>query len=923
MRYCPQCGTVTEQANCPQDGTTTVRRVATLRGDLAAGEVIGGRYRVKGILGRGGFGTVYEAEHVTTGHGVAVKILVAQPGSEGEELARRFFKEAATTSRLSHPNTVRVFDFGQTDRGDLFLAMERLVGETLLDRLNTLRKQQQVMAEEDAVEIGVAILRSLGEAHAHGLVHRDLKPANIFLHEVAGGEAIVKVLDFGIVKELDATLTQAGKAIGTPTHMSPEQAMGKAVDGRSDLYATAVLLFECLTGALPFVAESPLAIVMMHVTEDVPSIESRIPGRVRPAVAAVVERALAKDPDQRFADAAAMRTALQRALRTPAPAAAAGMIETVVGPPPSMTPLPASSAVQAPSALEARQSPRKKLTITSDTGEQDATAVGVPAMPEEEKPSAPSIRVRLPTTPPAPPPPVPLDSAEIAFRSQPTVQLDASAAPEAASVAPEPEPEPAPAAPAADAAMDLDQEEVDAVATAEEQAAPDPATAIAPAAAPDSASGEADAASDDDAGEAPHDAFMVISGVETGESDAVAAAPLAEMEPPEPRQRRDSQRHTIPPQASPAVPERPDIGRMARERVRGFANLQPPGGASPLGRPHLRGADLASLAAGLGTRGLADRISQDLLRMTDELRRRHDAGPSSRNHQIASLHLAADLHHVVVGTRGGHIRLHPLDGLDFQPRRMAEDGQGVQVGEHDAAVVGLATLSGGRQVLAASVDGMLRLWSTRDGELIAETHLDALPTALACSYDGKLAVVGDNNGGASLVEVPSLHVRRVLHGHKEAVTSVAVEGSRRSVVTGSEDGSVRTWDPVGGGSRLTNRQHGAQIGAVAVSRDGRWVASGGWDGRLLIWSARTGEIRHDLPAHADVIAGLCFASDGAFVASASDDRSLRVWRTGDGHQQSERAGFEAGAKVVRFESDAGFAVVGTWGGEFCRVPVAV
>ncbi|MEY3013708.1 MAG: hypothetical protein RIT45_2443, partial [Pseudomonadota bacterium] len=145
----------------------------------------------------------------------------------------------------------------------------------------------------------------------------------------------------------------------------------------------------------------------------------------------------------------------------------------------------------------------------------------------------------------------------------------------------------------------------------------------------------------------------------------------------------------------------------------------------------------------------------------------------------------------------------------------------------------------------------------------------------------------------------------------------------RAVVTGSEDGSVRTWDPVGGGSRLTNRSHAAQVGAVAVTRDGRWVASGGWDGRLLLWSARTGEVKHDLAAHADIIAGLAFAPDGAFLASASDDRSVRVWRCGDGHQQTERAGLDAGAKAVRFDADGTTALLGTWSGQFCRLPVAM
>ncbi len=314
MRYCPRCGMVTASDNCPADGTPTVRRAQAGRRGLQAGDVIGGRYRIVGELGRGGFGVVFGAVHVTTGHSVAVKVLTPAGADDGQELARRFFQEASATSRLSHPNTVRVFDFGQTDAGDLFLAMERLDGETLLGLLTRVQREGGVLSEAQTVEIGGAVLRSLGEAHAHGLVHRDMKPANIFLHQMAGGDSIVKVLDFGIVKQSDTSMTQVGKALGTPTHMSPEQAMGRAVDARTDLYALGVVLYECLTGTLPFDGENPLAVVMQHVTEPVPPIAVRAPGKVRPALAAVVEKALAKRADDRWPNALDMRLALQAAV---------------------------------------------------------------------------------------------------------------------------------------------------------------------------------------------------------------------------------------------------------------------------------------------------------------------------------------------------------------------------------------------------------------------------------------------------------------------------------------------------------------------------------------------------------------------------------------------------------------------------------
>ena len=312
MRYCPRCGKATELPACPDDATPTVRNVEGRGLNLGPGAVVGGRYRVLGELGRGGFGVVLDAIHVTTGHPVAIKVLTPVPGLDGQELARRFFQEASTTSRLSHPSTVRVFDFGQTEEGDLFLAMERLNGETLHDVLD-----RGPLAEAEAVAIAVDVLRSLAEAHAQDLVHRDLKPANIFLHEIPGGDRVVKVLDFGIVKHTDSGMTQAGKALGTPTHMAPEQSMGKAVDARADLYALGVVLFECLTGDLPFMADSAMALLMAHITEPVPSLAERAPGLVRPALAAVVEKALAKRVEDRWQSAAEMRLALHAAMGEP------------------------------------------------------------------------------------------------------------------------------------------------------------------------------------------------------------------------------------------------------------------------------------------------------------------------------------------------------------------------------------------------------------------------------------------------------------------------------------------------------------------------------------------------------------------------------------------------------------------------------
>ena len=1075
MRYCPQCGRPTEQAVCPHDGTPTVRRVASVRGDLAAGEVVGGRYRTVGVIGRGGFGTVYEAEHVTTGHPVALKVLVAQPGSEGEELSRRFFKEAATTSRLSHPNTVRVFDFGQSERGDLFLAMERLVGETLADLLARLNARGETMSEEDAIEVSIAVLRSLGEAHAHGLVHRDLKPANICLHQVAGGEAIVKVLDFGIVKDVDAHMTQAGKALGTPTHMSPEQAMGKAIDGRSDLYALGVLLFECISGGLPYMAESPLAIVMMHVTEPVPSLQARAPGKVRPAVAAVAERVLAKDPAERFADANEMRTALQRALREPRaappapPAATPQGMRTVVGPPPAAPPAvrapgavaavraPAAGAKQpaAPGPVAGRPEPSSSIRVrlpprppstsaqiaVDDTDTDERTALGVAAMADgaaadeadkrprrttipahaEAKAHAPRAAVVAAPTAVAPTPrpssraaaprgavgkAPPAAPTEATAEAAPRVAIpvaDAAAAPgvgspgmpgseehlrlhqaptivlPSASDKVEPAPSPASvsapeedgsgAAQAATAAASGAETTAAAALAAESaaaQTARDAALAaqvfearVASAVAEVLDARAAQAASDaeaalarrtaaeatetargrdeDDASASP---WMIVGGEEDVDADTHQSAPSPGRSVganPESRPTRASPPASSTPAESPSREDwaRPpstqgrdgapyaaiDRSRIEaeRERLRALAGLAAGPRAGGLGTR--RGADLAALAAAMPPQGMADRIARDLMRLTDGLRQRQQAVVQERSGQVSAVWIAEDLHTLLTGSPSGDVRLCHVDEIDFQAQDFTSL-DAVTLGTHRDAVLAVTGVGDTDAIATLSADGELRLAAARDGAMRASFQLDGVPTSLACSTDGRLVIVGCQDGSVALFDVPELSLRRTLRGHREPVGCVAIASARRTLVTGSDDGTVRTWDPIGGGARTTQRAHGCKIGAVALTRDARLCASAGWDGRLLVWEARNGDVIVDLQAHADVIAGIAFSNDGAFVATASDDRSVRVFDVAHGREVAVRQGLDAGGRWLRFADDCRSLVAVTWHGSVLRVPVA-
>lgn len=313
----------------PDDQSLSDGQDKRLRADptvLVEGDILDGRYRVEGVLGRGGFGAVYAATHLGTEQKVALKMLLGSGDDEDE--VRRFVREARITAKLRHPNTVRVFDVGETESGALYIAMERLHGPTLEERLKDLHRAGEAMEEPEACEIGISVLKSLGEAHRQGVVHRDLKPANVMLTEVED-ERLVKVLDFGIARPQDSSLTGAGTSLGTPAYMSPEQCRGQELDGRSDLYSLGIILFRCVTGQVPFHDRNPLTVMFKHASEPLPDLRARARVPLSDGFATAIVRALSKSPQERYADAKDMRDALMAAASgQPAPPPTARYIAT-------------------------------------------------------------------------------------------------------------------------------------------------------------------------------------------------------------------------------------------------------------------------------------------------------------------------------------------------------------------------------------------------------------------------------------------------------------------------------------------------------------------------------------------------------------------------------------------------------------------
>ncbi|HTJ47622.1 MAG TPA: protein kinase [Kofleriaceae bacterium] len=285
------------------------------------GMVIDGRYRLDALVGRGGMGVVYKAEHVAIRRTVALKLLHSSLAGV-PELRSRFEREALAIGKIEHPNCVNVSDFGSLEDGSLYLVMEYLEGRSLGEVL----EQEHHLRPRRALRILRHVLTGLGHAHASGIVHRDIKPDNVVLVPT-GAEEVAKILDFGIakviggdVREEDVKLTQAGVAFGTPVYMSPEQALGNPVDGRADLYAASVMAFEALTGRPPFFSDDKLEVMSMHTTRDVPSMretleEAGYPGASVPApVEELVRRGLAKRPIDRWASAEAYIAALDEVL---------------------------------------------------------------------------------------------------------------------------------------------------------------------------------------------------------------------------------------------------------------------------------------------------------------------------------------------------------------------------------------------------------------------------------------------------------------------------------------------------------------------------------------------------------------------------------------------------------------------------------
>jgi serine/threonine-protein kinase len=382
-------------------GASGLRKMS--KPDPLIGRTVGGRYTIVSRIGAGGMGVVYKARQGAVDRDIAVKVLLPDRLNSDDDLdetVRRFHLEARAASKLSHPNTITIYDFGQDEDGLLYIAMEYLQGNSLEQVL-----RQGPMEPGRVARVMMQICSSLAEAHKKGIIHRDIKPDNMFLIQMGDQQDFVKVLDFGVAKlrgpAQEKTLTRAGMIFGTPKYMSPEQARCQSLDARSDIYSLGVMMYQMLIGRVPFDADDHVSILLMHCTDPPPPFDAvRQDVTVPEELAEVVFKALQKDRDRRFQAVEEMQSALEVVAARFNYVTATGLLPTVspsvlasLSPSGAPTPAPLDT-LNGGQGLHHTPSPGALSTATSAPDWAGQLTLGEPPttpLREPERPTGPPL----------------------------------------------------------------------------------------------------------------------------------------------------------------------------------------------------------------------------------------------------------------------------------------------------------------------------------------------------------------------------------------------------------------------------------------------------------------------------------------------------------------------------------------------------
>jgi WD40 repeat protein/serine/threonine protein kinase len=924
-RYCSHCRAAfhSELLLCPRDGYPIIE----VHADPLLGQVLAGRYRVAALLGVGGMGRVYRVEHVLVGKLFALKVLYGDFAGEGQ-VVERFLREAQVLSQLSHRHIVSIVDFGESDTGLVYLVTELVLGQSLFDR-------GPVLFLRESVQVVRQIARALVHAHQHGVVHRDLKPENIMLVEEDDDPLVVKVLDFGIARVAPhpsgarERLTSAGVMMGTPAYMSPEQARGQDVDGRADLYALGVILYELLAGRLPFEADNPIDYVTQHITKQPPPIP---PSRAPRALVEVTMRLLEKDPDRRFADAAQLLTALDTAYAagtqhptgsppvqgerpTAAPAEARGVAQTEAAPVPApprhhstemaAVPSPASASTSGPAPVahapaEARREvPKATPDRAADVppfreGEVLLNRWEVFGGTRGEHGHVVYVRDRV------------WEGLPLAMKT-----VGAARVPEQDRALEEAFRK------AAGAWRDLGEHPCLAAGyyTLEVQGRlrffleyvpgkPLPLSVATLPRALDLATQLSCAL------ELLHARGVAHGGLVPGRCLVLA----------------DETLRLTPDLGNPLSPE----GReryLAPEHRRGR-------GASPQGDVYALGGILDGLLANVDKEPWAELMSacradkaadrpsaKDVSQALGEVGMRvakwrsvrpvasHERTELGENRRAAAYHTMGDgdqakaiLDAWLGGRKGAPLtfvnrKILAVNAGEVDAAALPEP-LGEQGGEAEPVVqafrerLGAHVLVAGGPVraVAFSPDGALvltgsekldetaRLWQTATGKLVQVMKWSRDRTlSVGFHPDGTHVATGSDWGAVRLWNATSGQLVRTMNENWGRVTQVAFSPDGKLMLVGGRDGSARLWDTSRGEQVLSWKAHAAIVTSVAFSPDGQFVLTGGADARVRSWETLSGKPGPALDDHRTRVNAVAFSPDGKFVLTGSSDSIVRLW----------------------------------------------